>query len=285
MLPSLILKTDQSVTDILNSYFEIRQKKRPNYSVRAFARDLNLSPSFLSQVLTAKRGLSLEKAEIISKSLKLSVEEHIYFIAKVGVSFSRSNSQKVKAEKLVEQIKADRSARQLSIDEFTVIADWYHLGIFQCLFLRDYRKYCCEEGEVQFLCRFLKITPDEAGSALTRMKFLKLIESGKDAHQPIKDNIAIKKKVPAAAVRKFHRQVIQKALVAMETQAIQDRYFHCTTLTLRKSDLPAILEEFKMFYESIGTRYSKKETAPEVADAIYAFSAQWFSLSHGLVKP
>ena len=46
-----------------------RQSRNLRYSLRAFARDLQLSPAFLCQVLSAKRGLSAKSADRISNTL------------------------------------------------------------------------------------------------------------------------------------------------------------------------------------------------------------------------
>jgi hypothetical protein len=46
-----------------------RQSRNLRYSLRAFARDLQLSPSFLCQILAAKRGFSAKSAERISNTL------------------------------------------------------------------------------------------------------------------------------------------------------------------------------------------------------------------------
>lgn len=46
-----------------------RQSRNLRYSLRAFARDLQLSPSFLCQILSSKRGFSSKSAERISSAL------------------------------------------------------------------------------------------------------------------------------------------------------------------------------------------------------------------------
>ncbi len=58
-----------------------RQVKNPAYSMRAFARDLGLSASGLSEVLSGKHSLSLRRAVIVSQRLGLSGHESDDFIA------------------------------------------------------------------------------------------------------------------------------------------------------------------------------------------------------------
>lgn len=40
----------------LNNEFTLRKQRRPYYSLRAFARDLSVSPSTLSDLLNSKKG-------------------------------------------------------------------------------------------------------------------------------------------------------------------------------------------------------------------------------------
>ena len=46
-----------------------RIRQNPRYSLRAFARDLRLSPSRLSEVLSGKQGLSRQAAKAITERL------------------------------------------------------------------------------------------------------------------------------------------------------------------------------------------------------------------------
>ena len=54
---------------LLKSELASRTNQNPNYSLRAFARDLDLAPSRLSEVLNGKQGLSTQAAEKIAKTL------------------------------------------------------------------------------------------------------------------------------------------------------------------------------------------------------------------------
>jgi uncharacterized protein (TIGR02147 family) len=278
------MDAEKTIPDFLNSHFKAKQKANPGYSIRAYARDLTLSPSFLSQVLSNQKQLSPAKAQAVSKRLHLNVDEQLYFVSKSIVSSSRSEKQKLDAQAVLRKIKIQRLAHSLGTEEFKVMSDWYHLGIFQTLFLKDYAKYCETDGEVAFLARFLKVPTANVKEALERLSQLKIIECGKKVHFPITDNLVVKNKIPSAAIRKFHRQMIEKSLVAMEAQPVTERFFNCTTLTLRQADLPDLMKEYETFYQSIVERFSKKASAKETADSVYALSSQLFRLSHGSDK-
>ena len=66
-----VIQLYQSYQDILKAELEKRQRANARYSLRAFARDLGVSPSNLSEILQRKAGLSRIKAQEIAKKLNL----------------------------------------------------------------------------------------------------------------------------------------------------------------------------------------------------------------------
>lgn len=64
----------------LKSEFENRIEKNSKYSLRAFARDLMVSPQFLSHILSGKKHISVSTAVQISEKLNHSVIEASMFL-------------------------------------------------------------------------------------------------------------------------------------------------------------------------------------------------------------
>ena len=75
---------------ILGEELERRCKRNPSYSLRSFARDLNLSVGSISKVLSGKQGLSASKAKQISKLLDLGDSETELFCTLVESSHARA---------------------------------------------------------------------------------------------------------------------------------------------------------------------------------------------------
>lgn len=66
---------EQNLRKILKRELLKKQKKNSNYSLRAFARDLQVSPSTISRLLASKSNLSRPMLNSLIKHLKLSAEE------------------------------------------------------------------------------------------------------------------------------------------------------------------------------------------------------------------
>jgi plasmid maintenance system antidote protein VapI len=77
---------------ILQQTLFTKQQKNKRYSLRAFARDLKISPSFLSEVLNGKYGISKQLAAQIADRLGFNSEEvqHFCSLADLEVTDSRS---------------------------------------------------------------------------------------------------------------------------------------------------------------------------------------------------
>ena len=63
--------------DLLNNEFKHRYENNPHYSLRAFARDLDVQPATLSHILNRKRVPSNEFKNKSYKALELSKVENI----------------------------------------------------------------------------------------------------------------------------------------------------------------------------------------------------------------
>jgi uncharacterized protein (TIGR02147 family) len=57
-----------------------RVQKNPRYSLRAFAKSIHASPSFLSRVLNGKRALGIRAAETISTAMMLDPDAKRKFL-------------------------------------------------------------------------------------------------------------------------------------------------------------------------------------------------------------
>lgn len=62
---------DEALRTALKEVLAQRKEKNPAYSLRAFARQLSVSPSFLCEVQSGRKGLSRQRAELLRQKLGL----------------------------------------------------------------------------------------------------------------------------------------------------------------------------------------------------------------------
>jgi hypothetical protein len=95
----------------------------PRYSLRAFANHLEMQPSKLSEVLNSKKGLSLEKAHLVSQRLKLAKADHEIFILSVEAQHSRFQNRKDEALVQLEKLLKGRHVLGAKSDQKCA---WYY---------------------------------------------------------------------------------------------------------------------------------------------------------------
>jgi uncharacterized protein (TIGR02147 family) len=258
---------------------EHRLEKNARYSLRAYARDLGLQPARLSLILSGKKGLSRASASAIAKRLGLSQRETNLFVAQVESQHARSKSGKrLAGERLREQIEKNPS-RNLSLDAFHVISDWYHLAILELLKWND------GDHRPKWLAKELGISPIQAKEAVERLVRLDLVRLDPEAnparYRAVTETVLSPDGIPSDAVKKFHEQILRRAIDALHFQSVKDRDFCTQISSIRSSDLPAIRQETRDFLDRIETKFAN---APD-GDRIVCISNQIFNLTVPGVSP
>lgn len=83
---------------VLKFEYNLKIQKNKSYSLRAFARDLQITPSRLSEILSGKQGLSPQKALHLAKQLKYNKKKSEWFCNLVSSEYSRSPYIKAQAK-------------------------------------------------------------------------------------------------------------------------------------------------------------------------------------------
>ena len=114
------------VQKILQKHLIRSQAKNPTYSIRSFARRLEISPSALSEILNGKRKISLQMA----KRLLLKTSANAKEMEQALRLFKGSSKTEEKETNGFEEI---------SLQQFNIIADWYHFAILSLAETDDFR--------------------------------------------------------------------------------------------------------------------------------------------------
>ncbi len=269
----------ENYRDILKHALGERCQRNPRYSLRAFARDLQLNPAHLSEVLNGKKGLSLNIAQAISKILGFSPEEKKVFCALVESQHARSRAGKTLAKDLLEKLKKDRDEvdpqfRILTIDAFQATSNWYHFAILQLMQLDAFQSD--KRTDIKRISKALGISPIEVQLAIETLKRLEVIEERNGKLLVLENYIASTSGVPSDALKKWHRQVLEKAMNALTLQSVDERDFSSIFFPIPRKALPEITAEIKSFRRRLCRKYSPMIPKEEV----YSLSIQFFKLTN-----
>lgn len=241
-----------------------RCEKNPSYSLRAFARTLGCDVGTLSKILKGQRGIGRITIERLGMRLGLSPEE-------VGSFVSKSRRGKPAT-----QAPAGASVaidyQQLTLDRFKVISDWYHYAILEVMALDRFRP------DPRWIARELGISVSEVNVAVERLRRIELIEVTPDGKWvDLTDGTSTTTGSPftAVAFRKLQKQVLEKAIVALEEVPMDLRDQTSVTLAIDSDRIPEAKERIKAFRRELSRFLSRGKKR----DAVYQLGVSLFPLT------
>jgi transcriptional regulator with XRE-family HTH domain len=206
-----ITLNSDGLQSLLREELTRRIRVNPKYSLRAFARHLDLSPSYISLVLNGKR--KPEKKALHKLITKLGIETHDTFVP-------------------------------LTEKTTTVISDWYHYAIMELLTIPKFNPSPIKISEA------LGITNLEAKLALERLLELGLIKKTKNNRLELssQNNTNIDTDSARAARKNMQRQFFNLALRALDEVSFEQRDHSSMTMALdskRLTDAKNLIKEFR----------------------------------------
>lgn len=254
---------------VLREEMTARFHANPQYSQRAFARDLKLAPHRLSEVLHGKQGLSREVAERLSQRLGLSAPERRHFCDLVEREHARSPVKRRLAAVRVASTLGQHKGQRLGDSVFRAMSDWEHLAILELTTVRGFK------SDVDWIARQLGIKSAQAGQAVDRLLELKLLTKERGRLRAANDLDIAPGGVPSEAIRKFHDQVLERARSALFTQDLAEREFMTAIVGVPADQIEAVKTKIRSFVGEICQDLGKAG-APA---SVYALGVQFFRIS------
>ena len=204
----------KSYRTLLREILAEKQSKNPHFSMRAFAKVLGIQPSFLSLVLNGKRDISDETVGMIAEKLELNSVQSRELSILVRLEKVKNTNQR---QQLLQDLKILRPelahTRDLSVDQFKTISEWYHLPLQVLIELEDF------EWSEENAAKSLGITVHEAHLALERLAALELIEWTAGARPTaIGGSRMVKAPEHNQALKNYHETMMKKNIVALHEQ-------------------------------------------------------------------
>lgn len=263
--------------NILRLSFGKRQQRNARYSLRAFARDLNLSPSRLSEVINGGHKLSTATAQDVAKRLGLSDSEQSYFSDLVAAEATKGDPKNHTILDRIERVRQDTVGETLSVERFEMVANWYHFGILELLKLKAFRP------TVANIAAAFGLAKSDVTAAISRLCKLGFMKRAGTSLSLLKPRTNTKAETPSECIREFHRQVLEKSIDALFFQTMAERASGSMILAFDKDRLREAQDAMDCFRKDFAAQF-----APKDADSVYCLSMQLFRLdgaSNAAVPP
>jgi len=248
--------TQTTFSSLLKEELIKRQSRNKGYSLRAFSKMLGLSSSFVSKVLSGKKNLS--EQTMLSVASRLNLDESVI-------------------EDIVQTSpKGHTTIENIEIDQFQYISDWHHYAILECVTLQDF------ESTPEWFSRRLGITVERASSAidrLVRLNLLSLDDKG-DIIPRVKNNTTISSQVPAFAHTEHERQLLNKALNALDDVPKNLRSQTSITMAIPESRIDEARQKIIEFQREMMKLLQRRGKR----DSVYHLSISFFPLTYNITK-
>ena len=200
-----------SASELLSEYFERKKASRGTFSVRGFAKALKVAPSFVSGMLQGKKSIPLARVGQIATILELDLL--------ALAEFKRALAQQVLDEHNISiddsgptMQKASKKYRPAPKKHFSILASWYHVAILDLCTCDNFQK------DNKWIADQLGITVYQVEFALKHLQSLGVLVETKDSYRKVNSKIRLAYNESHADIRKFHAQMIEKALEELKTK-------------------------------------------------------------------
>lgn len=273
------MQQPNSYREVLHNVLSSRQRVNPAYSLRAFARDIDLSPSRLSEVLNSGHGLSLRNAQKISVALGMEGEDREFFCDLVASESNQNIKEKKLAATRVAKYRRRKRQKITSVEAFDVVSGWEHFAILELMNSTPYQLLQPTKDHSQdpitWVAKKLSMTRDAVSLAYERMRKLKMVRKVKNKYELVEADRTTLDGVDSSAIKSYHESMVGKASSAIYMQLPTERYLSSTNFAFNKDQLEAVKKAASNFEREISDIAKTSSEKEEV----YTLNIQFFRLT------
>jgi len=211
-----------------------KQKNNPHYSLRAYARDLDVHPSTLSQIIKGARPLPLKDSKKVIQKLGLSPKEQTLFLESLFQTKTK-----------LDNIKISQNDERFMLDEsyHRVIAEWEHYAVLELFELKKFNP------SVKEIAAKLQITENRAEVVLENLRTSGLVIEGPQ-NKLIKTNPSIRttEDIKSQALQKSHQETLELGIKKLDEIEVDLRDFSSMMIAVdleKLTEAKTVIREFR----------------------------------------
>lgn len=248
--------------------YEKRKAKNSQYSLRSFARTLEISSGRLSEYLSNKREITNAVGVQIAEKLGFDQELTTLFLKCIDSHLEN------KKELMRELIELERSPEfdfipTDSSDRYQVVAEWHYFAILSLMELHDF------QSSSEWIAKKLGLSENMIKESLDRLERLHVIDRSVEPWRLNSANLRTTEDVASEALLEFHIRNLELALDKLKSVPVENRDFSTITIAIDKAKLPFAKGMIRDFRRKLSRLLETGGTKNEV----FQLSIQLFPLS------
>lgn len=234
-----MIETQKGATQTLQEEFVRRCRNNPAYSLRAFAKFLDIDQSLLSKIMRGQRTTSAQLSKKISDKLGIMSPNSVF--------------------------------NPLKDDIFQLVSDWHHFAIL------EFAKTKTFSTDAKSIARRLGIRPEQVQAAVERLQRLGFIKiQGKKWHVLSPNNSWTNDEQTNAGRRQLQRHLMELSLRALDEVPFEKRDHGSITLAINKKRIPELKKRLSEIRRELGNEFQK---TGEPLDEVFQITVSLFPLT------
>ena len=269
--PFMLIYDYTNPLSFMADYIESRKTLKPGFSIRKWAKEMNLNGhALLVMLLKGKRSLRIKHLDFLGDGLRLSSNERMYFQTLIQYH----NAQDLKEKRLYEHFLSELHPKEnfsvKELDEFKVISDWYHMSILALTNLKDF-----EMSTENITSRLQgKVSAQQVDEAIERLIQMGLLERlSRSQYRATYYRVSTADDVVNLGAREYNKQVMDLAKEAIDQYEPEEREFQSFVMAVAKDKVPLAKEMIREFRQKLSKAGSGQ------GDEVYQTNIQFFQLT------
>lgn len=232
----------ENLADFLNSELASRKKINEKYSLRAFARDLDLSPSRVCELLANRGGLSKDNLEKLIETLELGDFES-HWVRSVNLrDHGASKKDKRLGLESLNNLLDEKGYSSVDLEQFEFISNWYHFAILAAMDLDEF------DGKPESIRKKINISDEDFNQAIRRLKIIGLIRERQGLYKLTQNKLKTKSEIPNRGLKISHKQTLKQAIESVDRDPLDKRSITSMTVAIDPKKIPEakkMIEDFR----------------------------------------
>lgn len=235
-----------------------RQKENPQYSLRAFARDIGINPGTLVKVIKGERPLPLKISKQVLDKLKLGPKERTLFMESL-----------IRKRTSIDTIRIDPLDSRFIVDEsnYKIISEWEHFAVTDLFDLPDFK------ATTEDISQRFSIPLNRAEVVVQNLLTSGLLEKSDDGKLTrVHGEVKTTEDVKSQALRESHIETMKMGISKIEEIEIEFRDFSSMAAAIDLEQLPeakVIIREFRQKMAALFKKGTHKTDVYQLAIQLY----------------